>query len=56
MEITDEFSPNLNDGEIRSRISGLKKKDHPPVDSELEQFRQFLEWKNVSGLGKFAKT
>jgi hypothetical protein len=45
MEITDQFYSNLNDGEIQSRISGLKKKDQPSDNGELEQFRQFLEWR-----------
>ncbi len=50
MEITDQFCSNLNDGEIQSRISKLKEKDKSSEDSELEQFRQFLEWKKSVGL------
>jgi len=49
MEITDEFYSNLNDGEIQSRISGLKEKDKSSEDSELGQFRQFLAWKKNIG-------
>ena len=49
MEITDEFYSNLNDGELESRISGLNKKDQNQVDNELEQYRQFLEWKKKLG-------
>jgi integrase len=45
MEITDEIYSNLNDGEIQNRISGLKKKDQTSENSELELFRQFLEWR-----------
>jgi hypothetical protein len=49
MEITDEFYSNLNDGELQSRISGLKKKDQPAEMDELELFRQFLAFKKLKG-------
>lgn len=45
MEITDEFYSNLNDGELESRISGLNKREQNLEDNEIEQFRQFVEWK-----------
>jgi hypothetical protein len=45
MEITDEFYSNLNDGELENRISSLNKSGQNLEDSELELFRQFLEWK-----------
>ena len=49
MEITDQFYSNLNDGEIQSRISGLKKKDQHSEDSELDLCREFLSWKKKIG-------
>jgi integrase len=45
MEITDEFYSNLNDGELENRISSLTKQELNLDNDELEQFRQFLEWK-----------
>jgi len=45
MEITDEFYSNLNDGELENRIRFLNKSGQNLEDSELELFRQFLEWK-----------
>lgn len=49
MEITDAFYSNLNDSEVQNRISGLNKQEQSLVDNELEQFRQFLEWKKNLG-------
>jgi integrase len=49
MEITDEFYSNLNDGELENRISSLNKKEKNFENEELEQYRQFLEWKKKLG-------
>lgn len=40
---------NLNDGELEKRISSLNKSGQNLEDSELDQFRQFLEWKKYAG-------
>jgi integrase len=45
MEITDEFYSNLNDGELENRISSLNKQGQNFEDRELEQFKNFLDWK-----------
>jgi hypothetical protein len=45
MKITDEFHSNLNDSEVQNRISGLNKENQPSEDSELELFREFINWK-----------
>jgi len=34
---------------IQSKISGLKKKDQPSENSELELFREFPSWKKSGG-------
>ena len=49
MKITDEFYSNLNDVELENRISSLNKAGQNLEDGELEQFRQFLEWKKKLG-------
>jgi hypothetical protein len=35
----------FNTPEIQSKISGLKKKDHPSENGEVELFRESLRWK-----------
>ncbi len=45
MKITDEFYSNLNDSEVQNRISGLNKENQPSEGSELELFREFINWK-----------
>jgi site-specific recombinase XerD len=49
MEITDEFYSNMNDGELENRISSLKEREKNLEDDDVEQFRQFLEWKKKLG-------
>jgi hypothetical protein len=49
MEITDEFYSNMNYDEVNNRISNLNKQEQSSEDSELEQFREFLDWKKKIG-------
>ncbi len=50
MKITDEFYSNINDREIKNRISELSKKSQLSEDDDLELFRQFLKWKKKLAL------
>ena len=45
MEITDEFYSNLNDGEIRNRISSLGKDEKTETQDDLALLKEFLEWR-----------
>jgi hypothetical protein len=45
MKITDEFYSNLNDGDIKKRISGLTKKVSPEEDDDLRLINEFIQWK-----------
>ena len=48
IKITDEFYSNINDQEVKNRISTLggNGKVTSNEQGELEQFREFLTWKN----------
>jgi hypothetical protein len=39
----------FNTPETQSKISGLKKKDHPSENGEVELFRESLRWKKSIG-------
>ncbi len=50
MEITDQFYSNLNDEEIKGRISSLGKGNGTEAEQETEELiRQFLSWKSKIG-------
>lgn len=44
MEITDQFYSNINDGEVKNRISELGKNEKEREQNEFALFQKFLEW------------
>jgi len=43
IEITDQFYSNINDGEVRNRISGLGKTTDEKDQDDFSLFQKFLE-------------
>jgi hypothetical protein len=45
MKITDQIYSNINDGEVKNRISGLGKSTVSKDQDDLTLIGEFLEWK-----------
>jgi len=44
VEITDQFYSNINDGDVKNRISGLGKDAKEKEKDDEMRFQKFLEW------------
>lgn len=50
MKITDEFYSNLDDGEIKNRITALSNQKEDKEADELARYKRFLEWEKQQGI------
>ena len=44
MEITDQFYSNINDDDVKNRISNLGKDKIEKEQDDFARFQKFLEW------------